>query len=353
MPHNCVGTYKGIGEQGGVTQESRTVQEQALELLRATFATSSWLPTTEVPRLVWAIRGAILLGLLVLIASAVDKTFWDWLDLLIVPVVLAIGAYLFTRFENRRTQKIANQQSQDATLQAYLDHIGSLLLDEKASKELHNLEKENEEPNKVRTLARARTLTALDQVGGSRKGTIVRFLREAHLILIQDGNQRVSPIIELGFANLKGASLGNAFLKDASLRRADLSRADLSRADLSGADLRDTYLREANLQRANLIGADLSHASMIEADLQRANLREANLQRTCLSEANLQRTYLRGTNLSSVQGWTEDQLSEADNLRVATMPDGQILHGDAVPDGPTFEEWLKDKEGSGKDVEDK
>jgi hypothetical protein len=284
MPHNCVGTYKGIGEQGGVTQEPRTVQERALELLRATFATSSWLPTTEVPRLVWAIRGAILLGLLVLIASAVDKTFWNWLDLLIVPVVLAIGAYLFTRYENRRTQKIANQQSQDATLQAYLDHIGSLLLDEKASKELHNWEKENEEPNKVRTLARARTLTALDQVGGSRKGTIVRFLREAHLILIQDGNQEVSPIIELGFANLKGASLGNAFLKDASLRRADLRGADLS---------------EANLFRADLSRADLSGADLMESDMSGTKLFEANLFKADLSNAILFRP----------QGLTEEQLS--------------------------------------------
>jgi hypothetical protein len=27
------------------------------------------------------------------------------------------------------------------------------------------------------------------------------------------------------------------------------------------------------------------------------------------------------------------------------MPDGQILQGAAVPDAPTLEDWLKDKEG--------
>lgn len=213
-------------------------------------------------------------------ASVVDKTLWDWLDLLIVPVVLVIGAYLFTRFENRRTQKIADQQSQGNTLQAYLDHIGALLIDEKAREELHNLEEENEEPNKVRTLARARTLTALDQVGSSRKGTIVTFLREAHLILIRDGNREVSPIIGLSYANLKGASLGNAFLKDAGL-----SRADLSEADLSGADLR---------------GADLSGAK------------------------------LNGANLQWAQGWTHEQLDQAESLEGATMPDGM-----------QYEYWVK------------
>ena len=36
------------------------------------------------------------------------RTLWDWLDLLIVPAVLALGGYFFTRSENRRAQDIAN-----------------------------------------------------------------------------------------------------------------------------------------------------------------------------------------------------------------------------------------------------
>ena len=39
-----------------------------------------------------------------------ERTLWDWLSLLIVPVVLALGGYLFTRSENRRTQEVADQQ---------------------------------------------------------------------------------------------------------------------------------------------------------------------------------------------------------------------------------------------------
>jgi hypothetical protein len=38
------------------------------------------------------------------------RTFWDWLSLLIVPLVLALGGYLFTRAENRRTQEFADRQ---------------------------------------------------------------------------------------------------------------------------------------------------------------------------------------------------------------------------------------------------
>src|SRR5215213_8284559 len=78
------------------------------------------------------------------------KTLWDWLDLLIVPIVLAIGGYLFTRSESQRTQEAADQQRtldreladerrQDDMLQAYLDGMSELLSDEK--RPLHRAER--------------------------------------------------------------------------------------------------------------------------------------------------------------------------------------------------------------------
>jgi hypothetical protein len=64
-----------------VVQQPRTARERALKLLRTTLAIRSWLPTTKVQRPGWAIRGSVVLGLLVLIASAFNKTLWDWLAL--------------------------------------------------------------------------------------------------------------------------------------------------------------------------------------------------------------------------------------------------------------------------------
>jgi hypothetical protein len=42
-------------------------------------------------------------------------------------------------------------------------------------------------------------------------------------------------------------------------------------------------------------------------------------------------------------------LTAARYLEGATMPDGQTLKSDKMPHGPTFEEWLKHKEGRGED----
>jgi hypothetical protein len=57
------------------------------------------------------------------------RTPWDWVDLLIVPLVLALGGYLFNRSENRATRGAAKQRARDEALQAYLDQMGQMLLD--------------------------------------------------------------------------------------------------------------------------------------------------------------------------------------------------------------------------------
>jgi len=71
-----------------------------------------WRPTRE--QKLWAVRIilvlVVLLGTLTLVGLPFDVTLWDWLDLLIVPIVLALGGYLFTRSENRRALDVANQQ---------------------------------------------------------------------------------------------------------------------------------------------------------------------------------------------------------------------------------------------------
>jgi uncharacterized protein YjbI with pentapeptide repeats len=284
-------------EPGG----TRTTQERALELLRATLATPRWLPTTEAKRLVWAIRCAIVLGIFVLIASAVEKTLWNWLQLLIVPVVLALGGYLFTRSENRRNHEIADESRQDNMLQAYLDQMSQLLTDKE-----HPLRTAPQDDD-VSVVARARTITVLPRLDGGRKGSVVRFLHESGLLA---KDQVV--------LDLKGADLRKADLRKADLREADLRRADLSRADLRGADL-----SEAVLFRTHLIGADLREAILIGTHLSWATLRQADLRGADLREANLREANLREANLIGARGTTHEELEQqAMSLEGATMPDG-------------------------------
>jgi hypothetical protein len=193
-----------------------------------------------------------------------QRPLWDWLDLLIIPLVLALGAFWFnnqTRKSERelarrereneleRAQRdrendreIAQDRVQEEALQRYLDRMQELILD----KGLRRSEKDAE----IRSVARARTLAVLRSLDGNRKGQVVRFLYEADLIgkemIEQPEQMKIEAIIDLREANLShadlsgatliGVYLGGANLSDASLRGTILSRADL-RADLKGADL--------------------------------------------------------------------------------------------------------------------
>jgi uncharacterized protein YjbI with pentapeptide repeats len=330
------------------------------------------------------------------------RTFWDWLSLLIVPIVLALGGYLFTRSENRRTQDVAERQrradrdiadrraktdreiaerrAHDEALQKYLDYIGELLLDKNLSL------RDSKEGDEVRTLARARTFTALKRLDANHNSSIFDFLRDSQLL--GEGTKNIISFsaanlgeVDLAGANLEGVDLEGAFLADANLQstffryahlvRANLEGANLEGAFLSGANLESAQLIDANLGGANLVNANLGGAVLHRANLAGANLITAKLAYTNLIDANLAGAKLGGANLGSAALWHVD-LSGADlsganlnganldgaNLSGAAVTEEQLatcdyLKGATMPNGQKYEDLLKDKESRGEYLTDR
>ena len=240
------------------------------------------------------------------------KTVWNWMELLMVPLALAVIGLAFSvqqdarqqRVENQRAEaerELAVQRAQDEALQAYLDQMSTLLLE----KDL----RDSEAGSEVRTLALARTHTVLESLGPSRKSELMQFLLEADLVEGLDGRDQ---IIELGTADLKGANLTGAVMPFAYLSCANLRGADLGGIILSDADLRDADLRDADLRDVNLTRPD-----------QKAFLRRAHLLGADLS----------GANLRGAEGFTNEEIEqEASSLEGATMPNGQ-----------KYQDWLNDR----------
>jgi hypothetical protein len=262
-------------------EPEKTPRERAGDLI--TLLVPDWRPTSR--QGLWVIRICIVLSLLVAIGYAYDITLWDWIKLLIVPTAIAAGGLWFNRQQQERGLEMESQRAQDATLQAYLDQMGQLLLDK--DKPL----RQSNEGDEVSTLARSLTLTALSQLDGKRKGTLIQFLSEAKLIQGKPGMGSGEP----GWTQRRPI-IG-------------LTSADLSDIELSYADLNYVMLGEANLRGANLRGADLSNAVLFDTDLTDADLFDATFS-----------------------WWGE--LNSCKSLKGATMPNGQ-----------KYEDWLKDKDG--------
>jgi uncharacterized protein YjbI with pentapeptide repeats len=114
-----------------------------------------------------------------------------------------------------------------------------------------------------------------------------------------------------------GELRARGLLFDGSLHRMDLRCAHLRGADLTGADLQGADLRQADLRNADLSKADLTGARM----------NRANLRGTHLAGAILQGADLFHTDLEEVVDLSAEQLTQANRLRAAIMPDGGRYDG--------------------------
>jgi uncharacterized protein YjbI with pentapeptide repeats len=301
-----------------------------------------------------------------------DKTAWDWLSLLIVPLFIVIATvvatavlnYFETERENERAealrqadreradalleaenkraealrqadierartqQEIEDDRVRQTVLQSYIQDMTELLLDKGLA---------TSEPDQpIRDIARSSTLTAVRQLDSDRKGILLQFLSESNLISNGDDSGNPTPSIifllgaDLSGANLSLADLSGANLSDADLSGADLYFTDLQGADLSGADLSYANLRGAHLTFADLSDAFLSGAHLNLADLSRANLRGAHLSGAVLrgaklNGADLSDAFLSGADLTGAKEWTNEQLAQASSLVGATLPDGTVI----------------------------
>jgi uncharacterized protein YjbI with pentapeptide repeats len=256
-----------------------------------------------------------------------EKTLWDWMELLIVPLVLAVGGVLYNHAEQRRNRENLLQNTQEAILRQYFDDMTELLID----KGLRQSEVESEK----RTIARAKTLMALRTLNGERKGLLLRFLFEAKLINSE------SPVIilsgadfskaELQYANLSGANLKDtnfkeaqlycAYLNDTNMEGINLNNSVLVLTEIKKANLRDAALNQSNLSSVNLEGSDLKSAHLSKSVLFNANLKDTDLSSAFLVDADLREAILDEADLDFAK------FNGAD-LRKATLKHAKLWYTD-------------------------
>lgn len=172
-----------------------------------------------------------------------EKKGWDVLQLIIVPVILAGGAYYLQDTAKQREQvqqEAAKQREQAAavekanqdTLVKYLEQMAELL-----QKDLLKTKTNSE----TFIIAQAKTVIALQSLDPKRQHLVIQFLDAANLNTL-DGEKGI-------------------------LYEARMSKANLNQADLSQAILSHAYLEGAYLSNANFFGANLSETQLFKAKL--------------------------------------------------------------------------------------
>lgn len=303
------------------------------------------------------------------------KIPFDWLNLigvLLIPfVVTVIGLYATQQITQQQAQsserqhqtdiQIAQDQQREATLETYISNMQGLLLN-------YNLR--NSKPgDEVRSIAQARTITALQQLNNDndRKTSLVLFLYQAHLINVSSSNSdQVNPIISLASADLSNMNFHNKLasntggvvevdnvnpstdaaaillksicndarstlagidLSGTNLENADFLCINLTNADFSGSDLTGANLQgdldNANLSNSLLFNANLNGTSLINANLKFANFCTALANGSSSNCANISSADCRDANLTA-SDFNQDTKSKGTFLKGARMPDGSI-----------------------------
>jgi uncharacterized protein YjbI with pentapeptide repeats len=270
-----------------------------------------------------------------------NKTLWDWMELLIVPLFLAFGVLLLNASQKKTEQEIEKNRENQTILETYYERMRDLL-----SKEgLRHSQKDDE----ARIIARSFTLTALKNLDSKRKGEVIQFLYESKLI------SGTLPVLNLRGADLSGADLDFLDLRGVVLIDCNLEHVNLKNASLAGANLSGSSLRRANLSGAGLSNVHLTLARCYRANFEGVTLWGAALHRTHFQEANLRGAWLGGekTLMGDGKGNLIDVSPGADldetifykaNLSDAHIGIEQLasscLNEAKMPDGSRYEKWL-------------
>jgi uncharacterized protein YjbI with pentapeptide repeats len=227
--------------------------------------------------------------------SAPAKTLWDWLQLLVVPLVLAVAAFGLNAAQADRDRQseqgraehelqVARDEGRERSLHSYIARMSELILDRRLriGSPVSPAHRTN-----AQMLARTLTLVELHQMDGRRKAVILQFLWEMALIRQkslwvrragsrwwQYTGQLTYPIVNLAGADLRGLRMegvqlspANATLAEAIEDRGGVHQTrvgvDLRGTELEGASFRDTNLANAAFDEANVRDVDFGGAYMV------------------------------------------------------------------------------------------
>ncbi|CCI38803.1 pentapeptide repeat-containing protein [Microcystis aeruginosa] len=195
------------------------------------------------------------------------KSFWDWLQLLIVPLMLAFGAFYLNYASETRDKQIAEEGKQQELLKDYFSKMQTLIVETKKSKE--------SQPNPDRApllpefqpIAQALTLAVLDELDGKRKGKVISYLADSKLITANIKDQKSKPVIDLRKANLKEIVLEDVSLDGLSITGADMTEAKLTEVILTNSNLVSSKFINATLDTVDFSGSKLGNSNFYDADL--------------------------------------------------------------------------------------
>ena len=201
-----------------------------------------------------------------------NKTLWDWLDLLLIPLIITLTGWYISRSEKNNDIAREKEKNQQNIRENYLKIITSLLLE-------HNLQN-SEEGDVVRSVAKAHTTTFLRNADNTRRGIILQFLYESDLI-------SENPIIDLLGVKLNSCHFDKIKLINIEITGAYFRECSFVKSNLENSIFCASNFSGSNLSYSNLKNVDFTYCDMIDTEIIGVDLRQAKIEGVDFTNANL------------------------------------------------------------------
>jgi uncharacterized protein YjbI with pentapeptide repeats len=265
------------------------------------------------------------------------KSFWDWLQLLIVPLMLALGAFYLNSAADFRDYQIAQERKQQEILTDYFSKMQGLIVETKKIKETSGYKESNSEERlllEFRPTAQALTLSVLEQLDGERKGKVIIYLAESQLITVDNNEPYPQPEIKLDGANLKGMVLNDV---DQVVKNGNKLRVIINKSDMTDS----RFKRIGLLANSDLKGSNFSNSILTSVDFTNANMPQAKfikgkINNVSFTDTNLKETIFDGVKLENIV------VSPATNFDNACFTTSTTFHDTQPYTNLLTKDWLKE-----------
>ena len=199
-----------------------------------------------------------------------NKQLWNWLELLIIPILLAAGGFFLENQATRKLKLLEDQNSKQESLKEYFKSVQEIIkssnqknssirgwIEKDQTKKYDLVNNLNYEDKKLIELFTRLVLTEID---GQQKRQVIKFLYELELIRCSKDDLECKKIlnldqVDLTKANLKNLNLESVYLAGVNLKNADLSNTNLELANFKNANLKNTNLKLSRMKNATMSNA--------------------------------------------------------------------------------------------------
>ncbi len=265
------------------------------------------------------------------------KSFWDWLQLLIVPLMLALGAFYLNSAADFRDSQIAQERKQQEILTDYFSKMQGLIVETKKSKQTPGSKESNSEERlllEFRPTAKALTLSVLEQLDGKRKGKVITYLAESQLITADNNEPSPQPEIELDGANLKGMVLNDV---DQVVKNGNKLRVIIKKSDMTDS----RFERIGLFANSDLTGSNFSNSILTSVDFTNANMPQAKFIKGKINNVNFTDTILKETIFDGVK-LENIVVSPATDFDNACFTTSTTFHHPQQDTNLLTKDWLKE-----------